>query len=214
MPDPVLLRPAIIELRYKNDTEFQAAVKLYKSTLQYSQAVEQGVNTYLFVVGLATDGTKKDLLLRLSNIKADPGEKRTLIYWHVKGEIKADIRTRINDINAALPLPPPPEPRMGNSVVEKEEFVTDTYSGLPSTEPPLPSNYESGRSLLRQDASGSYVGITINPPVPTVVSRFELSGGISLLLMALTGIGGALLGFRQAWNKAVRQWKSTGTLTP
>ena len=211
MPDPVLLRPAIIELRYKNDTEFQAAVKLYKSTLQYSQAVEQGVNTYLFVVGLATDGTKKDLLLRLSNIKADPGEKRTLIYWHVKGGKMADLGARFTDINTILQSVMPPEP-VPITIAENEPAVTDTYPGLPPTNPPLPNGDNIGRWMLRQDASGSYMGITINPPVPTLTSGFELSGGINLLLMALTGIGGALLGFRQAWNKAVRQWKRTGTL--
>lgn len=216
-PPPVLLRPAIIEMRYQDKPHFEAAVELYSSILTYSEAFKpKGVDTvYVFKVGLLENHNRKDIMLRLTYPLKGPKPAingQTFVYWYIQG---ADMES----LNQAY---------AGIGVAATQEEPPATYPYQVREQPAAPIR---GRSLLKITESDSYLGLTINPPVPTInlggidegisfastPKKRGLTEIISYVLLGLLGLGGGAaiysLGLSRERKKAYREWQNTGKVT-
>lgn len=149
-PPGPLLRPAIIELRYSDSDRYREAVKLYRGLLRTRYEDSVGDKVHTFRIGQSQELDKKDLLLRLtwqaSNLRPEDGH--TVVYWKIRG-VEAE---KLDSVDRVL---------------QQERWVSvdapDTYDVRP--EPPKGT---ARRSLLRHEVTGDLMGLTINPPVPTV----------------------------------------------
>jgi hypothetical protein len=215
-PSNPLIRPAIIELRYETKPQFDNAVDLYKGLLSARIGSKVSDSIYAFTVGLDESAGRKDLLLRLVCQKSTPILKpilegaHTIVYWKVPGKENGQL-TAVDEAlqkRPGAPLNPVEKPNdyLGNSAPEGK----------------------GQRSLLVDGVSGSLFGLTINPPVPTVISQDDESAfwklvrkleshgltsngsALGLLLFLLAGtafLGWALYkaGFASGWKRSLQQ---------
>ena len=194
---PSLLRPAIIELRYEDEAKFKTAVRLYQELL-YSVPEETpggSGNFRTFRIGYSKFADHRDMLLRLTySLGGLPSDAdHTVLYWKVAGTDIGNLETLHNELAHTL-----------QSVEEPAVYeVPSAPSGPPA------------RSLLQDTVSGTLLGLTINPPVPTFTipeengSAFRLIDFLKANLLALlsllipvVGYGAFRFGKRQGINQA------------
>jgi hypothetical protein len=157
-PLPIrLVRPAIIELRFKNPSFYNKQIGLYCRALRLNPPAPATAapDSATFPVGLAPQGgVVKDMALRFILLKNNRhGEKRTITYWEAPAagtpEAAYDSIQAVSNVLQS----------QGFTVVEK----------LPKKER---TNTLKGKAIqtLLDDGSGNLVGLVINPPFPFVKS--------------------------------------------
>lgn len=190
MPAHVLLRPAIIELRYADETKFKAAVSLYEGLLYDATEEAPADNVRTFRTGYSMFANHRDMLLRLTYpFGGASGSDQTVLYWKVKGTDISNLTTLHESLTSSALI----------SFERPAEYGTSTIT----TGPPA-------RSILQDTISGTLVGLTINPPVPTATMSDENGSAfnpfdwlkargsiLSLLLVPMVGFGGLMFGRRQ-----------------
>ncbi|GAB3574043.1 hypothetical protein [Hymenobacter daeguensis] len=175
-PPPPLLRPAIIELRYDSQKKFWAAARMYEGLLYKP---EYGANTdtsmvRTFKIGYAEEAGSRDILLRLTHSLGHlpaTGD-HTVLYWKVA---RADVE-KLKQLHDSL----------------KTKLPQNQLTSVES-----PSAYETGgatptvaaHSILQDATSGTLLGLTINPPVPTDTLPQDENGFTSI-----------------PWDRAKRRW--------
>lgn len=158
LPTPAsqpLLRPAIIEFRYADQTQLDKAAAVYRGLLATpnERPVAGHKDVYTFAVGLDKEPDRKDLLLRLTCEQKAPG---TVVYWKMAGDAKA-LDEAYQRLQQGGFQPVPGE--------EPSEYAVNNRPGLVSK-----------RGLL-EDETGGYLGLTINPPVPTATMQDDTKKG-------------------------------------
>lgn len=151
---PLLLRPAIIELRFTEQGPFDKAVSAYKTMLATDGKVGTTANVYNFKVG--KDVNSQDILLRLTWGPEDASTaNRTIIYWEVAGDWNKGLYTSRDKLVA-----------LGLREIEKPDSTHPHSLQIGELGTPI-AKKPNDRSLASDDAA-NLMGITINPPVPTV----------------------------------------------
>ena len=194
---PPLLRPAIIELRYEDETKFKTAVTLYEGLLYNAPEETLGANRNIrtFRIGYSKLADHRDMLLRLTYPldRLPSGADHTVLYWKVAGTDIRNLEALHNELARTL---------QSVEVPAAYEASSAPYG------PPA-------RSLLQDTVSGTLLGLTINPPVPTFTTPDENSNTFRLidfikanllvllsLLIPVVGYGAFRFGKRQGINQA------------
>ena len=191
-PTTVLLRPAIIEIRYADSATFEKAATLYEQVLANREKEVRTTTSCTFIIGSAGTIDKKDILLRLTYpAKTNVPANGTVLYWEVAGTGSGSGRDMLNTVGKDLATVLP-----SLTVLEPASDATQ----LPGSA----TGFTTERTLLGSKEAGSLLGITINPPVPTVaLAPFHFgwaSGGIGVVI----GVIFSLLGIR-GW-RSLKRW--------
>jgi hypothetical protein len=159
-PTPVrLLRPAIIEIRFRSRPKYDSQVKLYSKLLKLPTPSTSSIpDSVIMPLGFAAVGDSSQTL-RLLLLKGNgnrQGMGRTITYWEVEGS---------------------GTPHAEDSIQKASNALVQSGNGFQVVEA-LPSQKEGSQVLaskevqtLLKDSDGNFVGLVINPPYPSFTKK-------------------------------------------
>jgi hypothetical protein len=169
-----LIRPARIEMRFSNRTQYYLVVDMYYQELSLpNRPTSEGsvARSYSFPVGRKGGLRKQDMELYLVLQENDSPElqNRTIVYWEVAGRNLGDVHQDLLNVPGFKEILPPAK-------------LKSDQAGAPEI------------SLL-SDGSGKLLGLTINPLFPRFVEADKQGRQVVKYLLPLAGlVVGLLLG--------------------